>query len=268
MKKLFCLVSLLICLSAITVRADTLGDYTFNIPEGLTKTSENEETLNYWDETKTVNLSITISDSSITTKEAWDEVVEKSLKSLSDSSYSSRLLLSLKDGDVCGNPALFKTLVGVDSDGKEQVANICVFNDMENKKVYLVFLTNYLSENGKPNLLDEFNEMVEGITPVGQEKSSSDTEISSDGVTPEFKEKMDSLVAFFKEYNEFMKEYAKSDSSDVMGTLTKYTEMLTKYSDAMTALDSIDQESLSDADEKYYLQTLVEVEKLTIDVLN
>lgn len=262
MKKLFCLVSLLFFLSTVTVHADTLGEYSFNVPEILTKTSENEETLNYWDETKTVNLSITVSDSSITTEEAWEEVKEKTLNSLADSSYSSRLLISLKDGDVCGNPALFKTLVGVDSDGKEQVAKICVFNDAENKKVYLIFLTNYLAETGEPNLLDDFDEMISSIKPVGQEKSSSD------GVTPEFKEKMDSLVAFFEEYNEFMKEYAKSDSSDVMGALTKYTEMLTEYSDAMTALDSIDQDSLSDADEKYYLQTIVEVEKLTIDVLN
>ena len=80
-------------------------------------------------------------------------------------------------------------------------------------------------------------------------------ETSADGVTPEFKAKMDSLEAFFDEYVDFMNTYLNAASSgDVMGMLSKYMNFLNKYTDAMSDLEDIDEVNLSAADYAYYVE--------------
>lgn len=80
-------------------------------------------------------------------------------------------------------------------------------------------------------------------------------ETSADGVTPEFKAKMDSLEAFFDEYVDFMNTYLNASSSgDVMSMLSKYMNFLSKYADAMSDLEDIDEVNLSAADYAYYVE--------------
>ena len=80
-------------------------------------------------------------------------------------------------------------------------------------------------------------------------------ETSADGVTPEFKAKMDSLEAFIDEYVDFMNTYLNAASSgDVMGMLSKYMNFLSKYADAMSELEDIDEVNLSAADYAYYVE--------------
>ena len=80
-------------------------------------------------------------------------------------------------------------------------------------------------------------------------------ETSADGVTPEFKAKMDSLEAFFDEYVDFMNTYLNAASSgDVMGMMSKYMNFLNKYTDAMSDLEDIDEVNLSAADYAYYVE--------------
>ena len=78
------------------------------------------------------------------------------------------------------------------------------------------------------------------------------------GVTPEFKESMDSYEAFFNEYCEFMK--AMSDDPTNFNYLLEYTDMLTQYADTMEKLDAIDEKELSPADDAYYIEVMARIE--------
>lgn len=81
------------------------------------------------------------------------------------------------------------------------------------------------------------------------------------GVTPEFREAMDSYEAFFDEYIAFMRGAGEEDNG--LAFLLRYAEMLSRYEEAMEAMDAIDEESLSTADELYYLEVLSRIsEKL------
>ena len=82
------------------------------------------------------------------------------------------------------------------------------------------------------------------------------------GVTPAFKEMMDSYEAFFDEYIAFMEKYSKSDNSLAM--MTDYFNWLSKYTDYMEKLEEADDEDLSDADMEYYLEVSLRIEKKLI----
>ena len=73
-------------------------------------------------------------------------------------------------------------------------------------------------------------------------------------VDPNFKATMDSYEQFFDQYVDFMKKYKDSNYSADM--LVDYTKMMQQYSDTMTKMDSIDQSTLSSADDAYYLEVL------------
>ena len=93
-------------------------------------------------------------------------------------------------------------------------------------------------------------------------------ETSADGVTPEFKAKMDSLEAFFDEYVDFMNTYLNAASSgDVMGMLSKYMNFLSKYADAMSDLEDIDEVSLSAADYAYYIEVYSRITQKLLKVV-
>lgn len=113
-------------------------------------------------------------------------------------------------------------------------------------------------------------EYIEGNNDLGE---SSGGEMSTyanepisdeDAVSTSFRSKMDSLEAFFNEYAEFMKKY--NTSEDASSMLTDYTSLMIKYTDAMTELDSIDEDSLSDADYAYYTQVMLRITNVLIDV--
>lgn len=65
---------------------------------------------------------------------------------------------------------------------------------------------------------------------------------------------MDSYEQFFDQYVEFMKKY--KDSGDSISMLADYTKMMQQYTDTMNKLNAIDQNSLSAADEAYYLEVM------------
>ena len=65
---------------------------------------------------------------------------------------------------------------------------------------------------------------------------------------------MDSYEKFFDQYVEFMKKY--KDSGNSISMLADYTKMMQQDTDTMTKLNAIDQNSLSAADEAYYLEVM------------
>ncbi len=100
-------------------------------------------------------------------------------------------------------------------------------------------------------------------TEPATEAATQVTIVPPDVVTPEFKELMDSYRAFFEQYVEFMRVYTVSENPFEL--LGQYTEFMLKYTDALDKLDSIDEEILSPADDAYYLETLLYIEKLLLD---
>lgn len=107
------------------------------------------------------------------------------------------------------------------------------------KSVMLDLIQNELADQGvsrKQMISFNFENMSNARTDVREETSS-------DGISPEFKEAMDSYEAFFDEYVEFMKKYAESD--DTLGMMEDYADYMTKYADAMEQMNEINEENLS-----------------------
>ena len=88
----------------------------------------------------------------------------------------------------------------------------------------------------------------------------------SDGVTPEFKEAMDSYEAFFDEYCDFMQTMAE-DPTD-MTVLLRYADFMSQYADTMEKLDAIDETELSPADDAYYIEVMARINVKLLEAAN
>ena len=86
------------------------------------------------------------------------------------------------------------------------------------------------------------------------------------GVSPEFKETMDSYEAFFDEYCDFMKKM--SDDPTDFTILMEYADVMTRYADIMDKLDAIDEDELSPADEAYYIEAMARIEVKLLEAAN
>lgn len=97
--------------------------------------------------------------------------------------------------------------------------------------------------------------------------ADTDTQSSDSGeVTPSFKEAMDSYEEFFNQYAEFMQRY--SDEGYPASMLQDYMNMLQQYNDCMEKLDAIDEDSLSAADEAYYLEVMARIEQKLLEAMS
>lgn len=85
-------------------------------------------------------------------------------------------------------------------------------------------------------------------------------------VTPEFKETMDAYEAFYDEYIAFMKKYT-SGEGDMMSMLGDYTNMLAKMEEWSAKIDAIDENTLSPADDAYYLLVTLRIEQKLLGAL-
>ena len=85
-------------------------------------------------------------------------------------------------------------------------------------------------------------------TSSGNDSKDTDDSI----VDPNLKAFLDSYEEFIDEYIAFMEKY--NDSSDTIGLLTEYTEMLNKYADFADKIDQYDTENMSKADSLYYIE--------------
>ena len=73
------------------------------------------------------------------------------------------------------------------------------------------------------------------------------------GVSAEFKNTMDEYEAFFDDYVEFMQMYKESNDVAMMG---KYAEMMNQYVVSMQALENMDTESMTVAEQAYYIEVM------------
>ena len=95
-------------------------------------------------------------------------------------------------------------------------------------------------------------------------ESQLPTTNGTETMRPEFKEAMDAYEAFYDEYCEFMEEYKKNPSD--MTLLPKYTEMLEKVAEMNEAFEAWDEDELSDAELKYYLDVTNRVMEKMADI--
>ncbi len=78
-------------------------------------------------------------------------------------------------------------------------------------------------------------------------------------VTPSFKKSMDEYEAFFDQYIAFMQTVASGNFST-----SDYLGFMSRYSKAMEAVNSVNENTLSPADKVYYLETMARINtKLT-----
>ena len=127
--------------------------------------------------------------------------------------------------------------------------------------------------NEYDNLVDTQNieEIELTVTKVNSyteepEKTVPKTEAAqTDGLDPEFKATMDSYEAFFDEYVAFMIAYKESD--DIVSMASKYTAMMTEYLQTMTALQEMDQKTLSDEEALYYAEVMLRINQKLLEVV-
>lgn len=93
---------------------------------------------------------------------------------------------------------------------------------------------------------------------------SADQDASAEGISPEFKEAMDSYEAFFDEYIAFMEKY--SSSNDSLSMMADYANYMTKFADAMDKMEKLDDGTLSDAESLYYLEVTLRIEQKLLAV--
>ena len=79
-------------------------------------------------------------------------------------------------------------------------------------------------------------------------------------VTPEFKQTMDEYEAFYDEYIAFMNNYS-SGEGDMMSMLNDYSNMMNRLEQWSYKMDAIDEDSLTPADDAYYLLVTLRIEQ-------
>lgn len=100
-------------------------------------------------------------------------------------------------------------------------------------------------------------------TPMPTPEPTPEPEPQS-GIRPEFKEAMDSYLAFYREYAEVMKKYAENPLDPAV--LAEYGDMLIKAADMEEKFAAWDESEMSSEEVKYYMEVTSEVLKITAEV--
>lgn len=138
--------------------------------------------------------------------------------------------------------------------GKDAFANCPDLDDAPSERGTVLECTMRGAESGGDDEKAETNEATQ----------SGDSEVTGDGIRPEFKEAMDSYEAFYTEYCELIKEYSENPADWAL--LAKYLELLTKAEEMDKAFEKWDEDELSSEELKYYLDVNNRVMKMLADV--
>lgn len=278
MKKLFCLIGLLLSFSCSSVYADTSDikeisdsynsssrsvveffDYTFEVPEVFEQTSVKDNGLqfNIPDESACIIVARGVNDD----LENWESVLLSGLTSAASNIAENLTILSYDSTSIAGNDGSCLYSIGINDSNPISIISYG-FVDRNANAFYSFSLIDYFGES-KKNYVIDFKNIVNSTSKKVSTSSSSDVEYD---VSEEFKQTMDDYKEFFQEYADFMKKYQSADSSEALSLLVEYSSFLDKYSKAMDALNNMDQDKLSEAEQKYYLNTMLDIEKILIDV--
>ena len=91
--------------------------------------------------------------------------------------------------------------------------------------------------------------------------TDSSTTADSSIVTPEFKETMDSYEEFMNKYCDFMVKYTGASAADQASMLADYTDLVQQEADWAQRISAVDESTLSDADDAYYIEVQARVSK-------
>jgi len=86
---------------------------------------------------------------------------------------------------------------------------------------------------------------------------------SAKGISPEFKEAMDSYEKFFYEYVIFMKKYSKSN--DPMSMLDDYMKYMKQYQETMKKMEKIEEKDLSTEEYFYFMEVMNRINKKLLE---
>ncbi|MCR9036310.1 hypothetical protein DWW58_00430 [Olsenella sp. AF16-14LB] len=95
--------------------------------------------------------------------------------------------------------------------------------------------------------------------------TDSSTTADSSIVTPEFKEMMDSYEEIMDKYCDFMVKYTGASAADQASMLADYTDLVQQEADWAQRISAVDESTLSDADDAYYIEVQARVSKRLID---
>lgn len=120
---------------------------------------------------------------------------------------------------------------------------------------------------GAQDELEDFRKDAEKMTdkePSVPAETTND-EVETDSIRPEFKEAMDSYEKFFDEYVTFMKAYM--DSDDPLSMMGDYSKMMQQYAETIGELEDIDESELSDEEALYYAEVMLRIDQKLLEVL-
>ena len=89
-------------------------------------------------------------------------------------------------------------------------------------------------------------------TPASEKAADTAASTSSNGVTPAFKDMMDGYESIMNKYCDFMEKY--NSSSDTTSMLADYSKIMAEYAEWTGKIEAVDQASLSEADNAYYIE--------------
>lgn len=111
---------------------------------------------------------------------------------------------------------------------------------------------------------DDDNE-IHSEEDIYSEEDIQETDITSNGIRPDFKEAMDAYEAFYDEYCDFMKKYSENPTD--LDLILEYTDILATAEEMDEAFDKWESEDLTDEELKYYLEVNTRVMQKLVDVM-
>ena len=258
-------------------RKVNIGDYIFEVPEGW-EGSDNTFFAEK-DSGKSAYAYIRVFHGNEVVF-ATDEELEKKRDSFLKSFTSSNAYSNVRDlksetmkvRSITMNYGSFHTTLVVDEKTKIPGSGLIYWlRDPSGNGTTLLWC--FQSDNTKLDYGTDFRSIARSVSlnPDAPQNTPEPTPEATPEPTPqaegrsfeEFKQKMDDLEAFFDSYVEFLKNYDKDD----LTMLVKYADMLSKYNDAMKALDDIDESSLTAQESAYYTEVLLRINKKNLEVI-
>lgn len=106
----------------------------------------------------------------------------------------------------------------------------------------------------------------EAVEEVKETEEVSEAASDTEGISPEFKEMMDSYEAFFDEYVEFMKKYMNADATSIVSMMQDYTDYMTKYAEMTEKLSALENEEMSTEEALYYAEVSSRITQKLLEV--
>lgn len=264
MKNLLRFFILLIFITSSTVYADVLGDYEFTIPDTFSKTSEKANQVNYQNDTHTVAIRVEFTKDFFSDTSRWDEVVQQIYKIKIDG-VKGGLIVSSSEIVITNNPATNVLSFCIDDEGRYWLYELTMFYDDDTLDVYTIELMHYVpTPFNDVNYLTTYGDFVKSFQHVEDSNESKKTE---NDVSPELIEEMEAYKKFFEKYIDFMKTMSDPDSTNSLEILGEYSDVLSEYQKSMDALNNYDTSNMSEADRKYYTNTMIEIEQMLLEGL-